>query len=131
MAGVLTLLYVIFLCCNWRNIAIGADIMAASGEFVSNNSRIGLVPIVCYILCLPVVAWYAVTNVYMYSTGEPYCNVEDKAMFAPLKGASNAEAAFWVFMFGFFWIVAFIIAILQFTIAATTALWYFSSGSDD
>lgn len=34
-------------------------------------------------------------------------------------------------MFGFFWITAFIIAILQFTIAATTALWYFGSNSDD
>ena len=33
-------------------------------------------------------------------------------------------------MIGFFWIVAFIIAILQFTIAAATALWFFAANSD-
>jgi hypothetical protein len=71
VAGILTLLYVIFLCCNWKNIAIGADIMSAAGEFVSTNPRIAFVPFVCYILCLPIVAWYAATNVMLYSTGEP------------------------------------------------------------
>lgn len=71
VAAIITFLYVIFLCCNWKNIAIGADIMAAAGDFVSTCPRITLVPIFCYILCLPVVAWYAATNVYLYSTGEP------------------------------------------------------------
>ena len=51
-------------------------------------------------------------------------------MFATLEETQEAYAMFWIFMFGFFWIVAFIIAILQFTIAATTALWYFGSNSD-
>ena len=32
VAGVITLLYVIFLCCNWINISIGADIMGAAGQ---------------------------------------------------------------------------------------------------
>ena len=35
LAGFFTLLYVVFLCCV--NIAIGADIMAAAGEFVAAN----------------------------------------------------------------------------------------------
>lgn len=87
VAGVLTLLYVIFLCCNWTNIGIGAEIMGAAGDFLSKNSRIALVPIICYLICLPVVAWYAATNVFMYSTGKPYCNKEDKQMFASLKEA--------------------------------------------
>lgn len=71
VAGIITLLYVIFLCCNWKNISIGADIMAAAGDFVATCPRITLVPILCYLICLPVVAWYAATNVYLYSTGEP------------------------------------------------------------
>lgn len=51
-------------------------------------------------------------------------------MFASLEENKNVNVMFWVFMFGFFWIVAFIIAILQFTIATTCALWYFNAGSD-
>lgn len=128
VAGVLTLLYVIFLCCNWTNIAIGADIMGAAGDFLSSNSRLAFVPVICYLLCLPIVAWYAATNVYMYSMGTPEF-VKDQ-MFASMKDEKSIEIMFWVFMFGFFWIIAFIIAILQFTIAASAALWYFGSNSD-
>jgi hypothetical protein len=71
VAGIITLLYVVFICCNWKNIAIGADIMAAAGDFLATNPRIALVPLICYLLCLPIVAWYAATNVYLYSTGDP------------------------------------------------------------
>lgn len=80
VAGVITLLYVIFVCCNWTNIAIGAEIMGAAGDFVATKPTIALVPVVCYILCLPVVAWYAATNVYLYSTGTP--KYVEGAMFA-------------------------------------------------
>ena len=38
---------------------------------------------------------------------------------------------FWIFMFGFFWIVAFLIAIQQFTVAATAAIWYFTAQNSD
>jgi hypothetical protein len=71
VAGVITVVYVVFLCCNWTNIAIGASIMEAAGEFVSCNPRISLVPLVCYILFLPITLWYAAINVYIYSLGTP------------------------------------------------------------
>jgi hypothetical protein len=129
VAAVLTLLYVLFLCCNWTNIAIGADIMGAAGDFLSSNSRIVFVPIICYLITLPIILWYSATNVFMYSMGTPYY-VEGQ-MFASMKDERSIEVMFWVFMFGFFWIMAFILAILQFTIAATTALWYFGSNSDE
>lgn len=110
VAGILTGLYVIFLCCNWTNIAIGADIMAAAGDFLARTPYIALVPIVCYLLCLPIVAWYAAVNVFLYSTGEP--KFVEGEMFARLEESKEAHYMFWIFMFGFFWIVAFIIAIL-------------------
>lgn len=129
VAGVITLLYVIFLCCNWTNIAIGAEIMGAAGDFLASNTRIAIVPVVCYLLTLPIIAWYGATNVFMYSMGTPY--FVDKQMFASMKDEKSIEVMFWLFMFGFFWIMAFILAILQFTIATTTALWYFGCDSDE
>lgn len=80
VAGILTALYVLFLCCNWTNIAIGADIMAAAGDFVSTNPRIAIVPLVCYLLFLPIVLWYSAVNVYLYSLGTP--KYVEKEMFA-------------------------------------------------
>lgn len=48
-----------------------------------------------------------------------------------LEETKETYLMFWIFMFGFFWICAFIIAIQQFTIAATTALWYFQGSESD
>jgi hypothetical protein len=83
VAGVLTLLYIVFLCCNWTNIAIGADIMGAAGDFLASNSRIAIVPIIAYLVCLPIIAWYGATNVYLYSMGTPVF-VKDQ-MFASME----------------------------------------------
>jgi hypothetical protein len=127
-AAVITLLYTIFLCCNWNNIKIGASIMSAAGEFVSTNPRIVIVPLICYLLFLPIVLWYCAVNIYMYSLGTP--KYVPKQMFAELTPTEHSNALFWIFMFGFFWIIAFITAILQFTIAASAALWFFSANSD-
>lgn len=103
--------------------------MAAAGDFVSTNTRIVFVPLMAYLICIPVVLWYAATNVYLYSTGTP--KYVEGQMFAMLEESQMVYTMFWLFMFGFFWIVAWVIAILQFTVAATTALWYFTGHDSD
>lgn len=128
VSGVFTVLYVCFLCCQCRNIQIGAEIMGAAGNFVSSNSRIVLLPILSYIVCLPILAGYTVVNVYLYSTGDP--KFVEGNMFALIENSRNTEVMFWIFLFGFFWAIALIMAIQQFTIAAATAQWYFEQGPD-
>jgi len=108
-SGVLTALYVCFLCCQCTNIKIGAEIMGAAGNFVSSNARIVLIPIMSYVVCLPIMAGYIVVNVFLYSTGEP--KFVEKAMFAHIENGKNTEAMFWIFLFGFFWVIALIMAI--------------------
>jgi len=109
VAGVLTLLYVIFLCCQWKNIAIGASIMGAAGEFVAMNSRIAILPPIAYVLCIPVFMWFIYTNVFLYSMGTP--KYVKKDMFATLEPSKEENILFWFFLFGFFWMIAFIISI--------------------
>lgn len=41
------------------------------------------------------------------------------------------DLVFWVFLFGTFWIIAFIISVESFTVAATACLWYFSGQGSD
>lgn len=103
--------------------------MGAAGEFVAMNTRIGFLPPVSYLVCIPVFVWFIFTNVFIYSMGTPTFKKED--MFATLKPSKAENALFWIFLFGFFWIVAFIIAIQQFTIATTACLWYFSGQGSD
>jgi hypothetical protein len=61
--------------------------------------------------------------VYLYSTGEP--EFVSGKMFAVLESTEEANVMFWVFLFCTLWIMAWLISILQFSIAAATAMWYF------
>lgn len=75
-------------------------------------------------MMLPVLIWFTCTNIFLYSTGTP--QFEEKNMFTILEGGKNANWMFWIFLFGFFWIVAFFIAVQQFVTACTCALWFFT-----
>jgi hypothetical protein len=77
------MLYVVFLCCQWENIAIGASIMGAAGEFVANNSRIAILPPIAYLFCIPIFVWFIYTNIFLYSMGTP--KFVKKDMFATLE----------------------------------------------
>ena len=106
---VLTAIYVFFVCCQWSNIALGASIMEAAGDFVSSNSRIGFLPIIAYIICVPVSAWWAASSVMLYSIGEP--TFKEESFLAEIVWESSTNYMFWYFLFGFFWLIAFVIAI--------------------
>lgn len=129
VAGILTFLYVILICCQWKNIKIGAEIMGVAGEFISTSPKIIITPFIAYFTMVPVTIWFTFSMVYLYSTGWPVW--EPKDMFATLKETREAYWMFWFFLFGFFWIVAYLIAVMQFVIASSCALWYFSYQQSD
>ena len=41
-------LYLCFLCCNWRNIRLGASILVAASMFVMDTKRIVFIPLLAY-----------------------------------------------------------------------------------
>jgi hypothetical protein len=69
---VVVLLYTIFICCFWKSIALGASIMEAASEFITENKRIMVLPLVAYVLCLPIIAWWTATSIWIYGMGTPY-----------------------------------------------------------
>jgi hypothetical protein len=71
VAGILTLIYTVFICCQWTNIKIGAEIMGVAGEFVSTQPRIMITPFVAYFCMIPVLIWFIFTMVYLYACGTP------------------------------------------------------------
>lgn len=73
---------------------------------------------------VPITVWFTFSMVFLYATGMPAPKPED--MFTRLEETRMAYWMFWFFLFGFFWIVAYLVAVMQFVIAATCALWYFT-----
>lgn len=61
----------ICVCCCWKNIALGASIMEAASEFVAQNLRVVTLPIIAYIIVLPVFIIWTACATYLYSVGEP------------------------------------------------------------
>jgi hypothetical protein len=129
IAGVCTLLYTCFICCMWKNIKIGAEIMGVAGQFVATQPRIMITPLVAYFCMIPIVIWFIFTSVFLYSCG--WLDIQPKDMFATLQESNEAYWMFWIFLFGFFWIIAYFIAVMQFVIASVCALWYFTYQNSD
>mmetsp|Transcript_26249 Transcript_26249/g.40070 ORF Transcript_26249/g.40070 Transcript_26249/m.40070 type:complete len:175 (-) Transcript_26249:786-1310(-) len=103
----LSVVYFFFICCCWTNISLGASIMEAASEFVSQNLRIVLLPIMAYALCIPFIVYWIVTAVFLYSIGEPV--FEPNSFIANIKWSDETNYMMWYFLFALFWCVAFII----------------------
>jgi hypothetical protein len=125
----ITALYLLCIMCQYKNIALGAGILAASSEYLSSNNRIVLLPVITYILTIPVAACWAVVSTYLMTIGTP--EYKPDSFICTVKFDAHIGYVFWANLFGFFWIIAFVIAVQQFTIGATACMWYFRQGSDD
>ncbi len=69
--GVGTLIYIIIIACLWTDIKIGACIMEASGDFMSSNIKVIVVPIIATVMFLPFILWWAATIIYLFGMGTP------------------------------------------------------------
>lgn len=69
--GVGTLIYMIIIGCFWPDIKIGTSIMEASGDFMSSNLKVIVVPIFATIMFLPFILWWAATIIYLFGMGTP------------------------------------------------------------
>jgi choline transporter-like protein 2/4/5 len=122
-------LYVIFICCFWKSIALGASIMEAASEFITNNKRIIFLPPIAYLLCIPVIVWWTSATVYIYSLGTP--KYEEKSFIATMENTDQSNYMLIFMLFGLFWIIAFFIAVQTFATSCTTCLWYFTGSASD
>lgn len=80
-------------------------------------------PILAYVISFGILCGWTGAAVFLYSIGEPEFN-EDSPI-ANIKWVTEIRGAMYVFLFGLFWIVAFVICLEQFIIAALTCMWYF------
>lgn len=98
--------------------------MEAASEFVSSNLRVVLLPILSYIFAIIFFAYWTVTAVYVYSIGT--AEFKENSFIANIAWEKSNNYVMWYFLFGLFWVVAFLICLQQFIIASMTCMWYFS-----
>jgi len=109
VAWVVDVIYMMFICCCWKNISLGASIMECASQFVASTLRVILLPIGAYLVCAPFVAYWTVTAVYLYSMGTP--EFQEDSFISNIKWEDQTRYLIWYFVFALCWCLAFIICL--------------------
>jgi len=123
LAGIITCIWIAFICCLWDQIAIGVAIIQCAGQFLSKNSRIVYGPIAAFLLSIPIIVWWMYTNIHIYSIGKPI--YQDGDMFPSVDPKDSYTGLFWFIFAGMLWCVLFMSAMQSFATAYTAVKWYF------
>ena len=96
---------------------------------MASNQRVVLLPVMVYLVMVPVICIWLWAVAYLMSIGTP---VYKPNSFTGSMTYDNYIVYLFLFMlFGLIWIIALMSAIEKFTIAATTCMWYFSGQGSD
>lgn len=69
--GLLTVIFMVCICCMWSAIALGACVMETASDFVGSNKAIVGLPFLAYVVSIPIITWWTATAIYIYGLGEP------------------------------------------------------------
>jgi len=122
----LIILLIVFCICE--DVQLGIAIIEAAATFTFSNCVVILVPIVMIIVTCSYIVYWLVCTLYIYSIGN--ITQYGRTPFPSIEWESSTTNLWYYQLLALVWIVAFLLAIEQFTIAATTVQWYFSSSSD-
>lgn len=126
--GLGALIFIFMLCCC-SAIKLGIAVMKATAKFIADNLRIFVLPFISYILIFAWILFWFYGGLYLYSVGTP----EQRKGFeftTEMMWSQETKWAIVYYIFGFFWLIAFLIGSTQFIIAAAACIWYFDQGSD-
>jgi len=113
--------------CLFGRIKLAIAILKAAADYVKETWSVFIVPIVAVIILAAFYAYWAVTSVYLVTGGDP--KRMDTNAFATFDYSKKLEYYMIYHLFGGLWITAFVGASVQFIIASSVAMWYFSQGT--
>lgn len=104
---IIAAIFGLWLFCNKNAIVLGAAIMEAAADFVGSNTRIAFVPIVQYIIMIPVFIWFIIGVICFATMGRT--EYRDDSFVNKLYVSDNAGILILVFAFGIIWIFCFLV----------------------
>jgi hypothetical protein len=120
IAGILLILT--FCCCG--AIRLGISVMKASAKFVADNLRIFFLPFIAFIFLSIWIGGWFLGGLWLWTVG--YAKPRPGFEFSTeIMWDKSVKPCLVYYVFGFFWVVAFIIGSNQFVMAASAVIWYF------
>lgn len=118
--------FILYMC---NRIRLAIAIMKTGTQFMRDVKTVLLVPPVFFLLTIAIYCYWIVASLFIYSSGE-ISDDDSSTSFSDIDLDTKTRNMFWFHLFGILWINAFLIALEQFILASTVAIWYFSVGSD-
>lgn len=101
--------------------------MKSAAEYVKATPSVFIVPVLSILVLAAFYAYWAVTAVYLASAGNPQ-RMKDYP-FGTFDYDKKLQHYMIYHLFGGLWLTAFVAASVQFVIASSTCMWYFSQGT--
>jgi choline transporter-like protein 2/4/5 len=123
---VVSALYCLCLACNLNSLRVSIRIIETAGDFFADTKRVALVPVFFFFLAIGTTfAW-----LYGYICVTSIGTITVEAYQFQTKNVeytSTVANMLWIMIFGYFWIMAFLLSCNEFVIVVSAASWYFSN----
>jgi len=119
-------IYVLFMC---NRIRLAVAIMKAATIYIKDVWYALFVAPGMLVLTVVLYIYWSLACLYIYSSGE-IVQEEQGDTIASVEWDNTTRNIFYLEFWGILWVNAFIIALEQFVLAGSVAIWYFSKGSD-
>lgn len=123
-------LWMCVICCCYHKINLIIHIIKASARFINSNLCILLVPIFNTLAAMCAFVLWSAATIYLYSCGTFAVNT-DYPVISTVTRDQNGEGMFWFNVLFVLWLLAFILMLNVFVIAAAAVIWYFQQGATD
>lgn len=123
-----SVILLLFIFCICHRISLVIAVIEATSKFVADTMTVILVPIIDAIITIIFVAFWVVGTVFIYSSGD--LKKRDGLPFGEVQWNDVERYTFYANIFAVLWIVAFILSMTNFVIAAACCIWYFNQGRD-
>lgn len=118
-------LYVLCLVCNQKSLRVSIRIIEVAGDFVADTKRVLFVPVGFFFFAILVSFAWLWGYICVSSVGT--ISVTDQLMqVKTVDRTPLVNNMLWIMIFGYFWIMAFVLACNEFVIIVSAATWYFS-----
>lgn len=120
--------FVLIVIAMYDDIQLALAINEAAATFLYQACTVMFVPFYGILWAIGFLIYWIPTVIFIYSIGT-YSQYGITPM-PSVKWDDRTKNLWYYQLFGLFWVMAFILAFVQFIVAATALQWYFSSGSD-
>ena len=118
-------LYVLCLICYNKSLRVAIRIIETAGDFVADTKRVALVPVFFFVVAVTC----TFTWLYGYICVKSIGTVTDPDFQFQTRNVDYGPTVnnmLWIMIFGYFWIMAFILSCNEFVVVVSAATWYFS-----